>query len=151
MRPYDAFVPVFKLGMKIEDRLAGTLDEALRFAMGDRHVAADQVVRQLDDHSNPAQAAALDEGGAHLRSHFRLEFRHVWSRGETRGTEVTFRFPKKQERHCEIKRVRGHPRPRSHPPFPGRSAIRNSGLRSGPPREPTCNSTPRRRAPPRTG
>src|SRR6266849_5783636 len=93
----DPLISIPEFWMEIEDRFAGALHEALRFAMGDCHVAADQVVRQLDDHSNPAQAASLKERGAHLRSHFRLELGHVWSRGETRGAKDAFRIPKKQE------------------------------------------------------
>ena len=59
MRADDALVSLFKIGMEIEDGLSRALHEALGLAMADRHVAADQVVRQLDDHANPAQAAAL--------------------------------------------------------------------------------------------
>ena len=37
------------------------MNQAMRFAVGDRDVAADEIVRQLDDHANPAEPAALDE------------------------------------------------------------------------------------------
>src|SRR3954451_2030658 len=60
--------------MQFEDRFARAIDQAARLAMRDRHVAADEIHRQLDDHTNTAESSALEECGADLRQRFGLEF-----------------------------------------------------------------------------
>src|SRR4051795_8623199 len=62
--------------MQFEDRFARAIDQAARLAMRDRHVAADEIHRQLDDHPNTAESSALEECGADLRQRFGLEFWH---------------------------------------------------------------------------
>src|SRR4051794_33726490 len=56
VRPNDAVVTLFERGMQFEDRFARAIDQAARLAMRDRHVAADEIHRQLDDHPNTAES-----------------------------------------------------------------------------------------------
>src|SRR5438045_6321020 len=72
----DPLVALVEAGIEIEDRLSRAIDEAARFAMRHRAIAADQIVRELDDHPNPAKPAALEKCGAKLRDGFDLIFRH---------------------------------------------------------------------------
>src|SRR5262245_28260372 len=64
VRGDDPLVAQFETGMEIEDRFARAVDQATGLAMRDRHVAADQVQRQLDDHPDAAKSAPLVKSGA---------------------------------------------------------------------------------------
>src|ERR1700682_5871740 len=72
----QALVSLLKGGMQIEDGLARAVDEAQRFAMRDRHVGADEVVGELDDHPNTAEPAALKKRRAHFRRRIGLDLGH---------------------------------------------------------------------------
>src|SRR5579863_5341134 len=61
-RPDEALVAVGELRVQLEDGFARALDQALRFAMRDREIAADEVLRKLDDHPNSSEPAALEKG-----------------------------------------------------------------------------------------
>ena len=76
VRAHDGFIAGVDAGEELEDGLARTIDEAACFAMRHRAVAADQVERQLDDHPNTTEPAALEECGGDLRVRFVFEFRH---------------------------------------------------------------------------
>ena len=76
VRTDDAVVTLFERGVQFEDRFARAIDQSARLAMRDRHVAADEIHRQLDDHPNTAESSALEERGADFRHRFGLKFRH---------------------------------------------------------------------------
>ena len=54
VRPDDPLVALFEAGMELEDRFSGAADQAPRFAMRHGHIAADEIERELDDHSDAA-------------------------------------------------------------------------------------------------
>lgn len=79
---HDALVSIGETGIELNDGLACAFDEAACFAMRHGHVATDEVMGELDDHSNTAEPPTLDKRGWGLLNQLDFEFRH---RGFTAG------------------------------------------------------------------
>ncbi len=57
----DALIAVGERRIQLKNRLAGAGNQATRFAMRDRGITADQVLRELHDHSDSALPPALEK------------------------------------------------------------------------------------------
>ena len=59
--------------MEIEDGLPRAAHQAACLAMRDRRIRSDQIERELDDHADPAELAALKKTRPHFHGRIDLE------------------------------------------------------------------------------